>query len=155
MNDLITKRTRNGKGVFTKRNLIKGEKIIKFAGKIFRRNELPSPYDLVDDHYVQIGRNLYMGPSGKLDDFFNHSCNPNSGLRINNKIVWLIAIKNIKKGEEIFWDYSTTMNEDDWELNCKCKSKNCRKKIRDFKYLPKNIKIRYINLGIVPDYAIK
>jgi len=54
-----------------------------------------------------------MGPSGGVDDFFNHSCDPNAGLQIDGQKVWLVAIKNITQGEEITWDYSTTMDEDD------------------------------------------
>ena len=96
-----------------------------------------------------------MGPSGGLNDFLNHLCNPNSGLKIEGKRVTLIAIKNIKKGKEIKWDYSTTMDEDDWELDCKCGSKNCRKRIKDFKYLPKKLRQKYIKLRIVPEYILK
>lgn len=65
-----------------------------------------------------------------------------------------MAIKDIEKGEEITWDYSTTMDEDIWEMDCNCGSKKCRKRIRDFKYLPKEIKERYVKLGIVPDYNL-
>lgn len=104
---------------------------------------------------MQIGENLYMGPSGNIDDFFNHSCNPNSGLKINGKKVFLIAIEDIKKDDEITWDYSTTMDEDDWEMDCNCDSKNCRGRIRDFKYLPSDIQKRYLDLGIVPEYISK
>ena len=46
------------------------------------------------------------------------------------------------------------MNEDNWEMNCKCGSKNCRKIIKNFKYLPKKIQQKYIKLKIVPDYNL-
>jgi len=47
------------------------------------------------------------------------------------------------------------MDEDDWELDCICESKNCRKKISDFKHLPKAIQQKYIKLGIVPKYILE
>lgn len=144
-----------GKAVFAGRDFKKGEKIIEFKGRLFTYEQLPTPYDEVEDHYVQIDKNLYMGPSGNLDDFFNHSCNPNSGIKIIGKRVFLIAIKNVKKGEEIAFDYSTTMDEDDWELDCVCNNKNCRKKIRDFKYLPREVQQKYIKLEVVPKYILK
>lgn len=96
-----------------------------------------------------------MGPSGKLDDYVNHSCDPNSGLVINNINVILIAIRNIKKLEEITWDYSTTIDEDEWEMDCNCRSNICRGRIGDFKYLPEDIQRRYIKLGIVPNYILE
>ena len=143
-----------GSGVFARDRIIKGKKIIDFHGSIIKFEELPTPYKDVEDHYVQIGRYLYMGPSGGTDDFINHSCDPNSGLVINGEKVSLIAIRDIEIGEEIVLDYSTTMNEDDWEMNCDCESPNCRGKIRDFKYLPKQLQKKYARLDIVPDYNL-
>ncbi len=81
-NLLVLKESKSGKGVFANKNFKKGEKIIEFMGKLFREEELPAPYEKVEDHYLQIDKKLYMGPSGLLDDFFNHSCEPNSGLKI-------------------------------------------------------------------------
>lgn len=152
---LILKDTKNGRGVFASKDFKKGEIIFKFYGDFFTYDELPAPYSKVEDRYVQIGENLYLGPSGDVDDFFNHSCDPNSGLKINGKEVFLVAIKDIKKGDEICWDYSTTMDEDDWEMNCNCGSKSCRGRIRDFKYLPSDIQKKYLDLGIVPEYIQK
>jgi hypothetical protein len=108
----------------------------------------------VADHYVQIGPDRYLGPSGGADDYVNHSCDPNSGLKIRGTTVDLVAIRNIEPGEEITWDYSTTMDEDDWEMDCRCGAASCRKRIRDFKQLPVPVRERYIRLGIVPQYAI-
>ena len=155
MDTLILGQSKLGKAVFANKDFKKGEEIIEFNGKLFTYEQLPIPYDEVEDHYVQIDKNLYMGPSGGVDDFFNHSCNPNSGIKIKGKRVILIAIKDIEKREEITWDYSTTMDEDEWEMECICESKNCRKRIRDFKYLPKKIQQKYIKLGIVPKYILE
>jgi len=148
----LIKNTNSGKGIFANKKLKKGELIIEFKGRIMSYKELPSPYRDIDDHYVQIGKYLYMGPSGNFDDFINHSCEPNSGLKIQDTKVVLIALKGINIGDEITWDYSTTMDEDDWEMICKCQSKKCRKVIQDFKYLPKYIQDKYLNLQIVPSY---
>lgn len=154
--DVFVAETENGRGVFAGRNFEKGETVIKFEGKLFTEDELPEPYNEVEDHYMQIGKGLYLGPSGKVDDFFNHSCDPNSGVRIGGDNALLFAVREIKKGEEITWDYSTTIvGEDDWALDCNCGSKNCRKKISDFKYLPADVREKYIALGIVPDYVIE
>ncbi len=154
MDSLILKKTRNGKGVFANKNFKKYEQIIQFHGKLLTYEQFPAHYTKMEDYCVQIGKNLYMGPSGRIDDFINHSCNPNSGPKINGKNAFLMAIKNIKKREEITWDYSTTMDEDFWEIACNCRSKNCRKRIGDFKYLTKKLKQKYIKLGIVPRYLL-
>ena len=155
MSNLILKNSKNGKSVFANKEFLKGEKIIDFKGDIFTRNQLPLPYDSVKDRYMQIDLDLYMGPSEDFDDYFNHSCSPNSGVIFNQNKIFLIAIKKINKGEEITWDYSTTMNEDDWEMECNCENINCRKIIKDFKYLPKEKQKEYIKLNIVPKYVLE
>jgi hypothetical protein len=154
-NFFIVKDTQNGKGVFAGKNFDKGEIIFEFRGKFFTYKEIPSPYSEIEDHYVQIGEDLYMGPSGGIDDLFNHSCHPNTGLKISDKKVFMVVIEKINTGDEITWDYSTTIDEDDWEMDCNCKSENCRGRIRDFKYLPSDIQKKYLDLGIVPEYISK
>jgi SET domain-containing protein len=151
---IIIKKSKHGKGVFAARDIKKGEKIQEFTGNIIDYDDFPKDYDPENDHYVQVDKRKYMGPSGNADDIFNHSCDPNAGLRIN-KEVFLVAIKDIKKGDEITWDYSTTRDEDEWEMNCSCGSIICRKKVRDFKYLPREIQLRYKKLGIIPKWILK
>ena len=154
-NFLTVKEVTHGKGVFASKNFENGEKICDFHGPLLTFAELPTPYDSVADHYVQIGENLNLGPSGGVDDLINHSCSPNSGLKIKGANVALVAIKNIENGEEITWDYSTTIRGDEWVMRCECGSKNCRKIISDFKYLPLETQRKYIDLGIVPEYIKK
>ncbi|MCX6814076.1 MAG: SET domain-containing protein-lysine N-methyltransferase [Candidatus Aenigmarchaeota archaeon] len=84
---------------------------------------------------LQAGFNKYIDCT-KPCVYVNHSCNPNTGVKDDRE---LFAIKNIKADEQITFDYSTVMDEDDWEMDCKCGSRNCRKRIRDFKYLPKSL----------------
>ncbi len=155
MNTLRLGQGKNGKAVFARKNFQQGECILVFKGKYFKKEQLPKPYETVADHYVQIGKNRYMGPSGGFDDFVNHSCNPNAGLRFQGKNIFLVAIKKIHREEEITWDYTTTIDEDEWEMECSCGRKNCRKRIHDFKYLPKKIQERYVRLNIVPQYILE
>jgi hypothetical protein len=155
MNNLILGQSKLGKAVFANKNFKKDEEIIEFRGKLLKRRNLPKLVKPEDDRYIQVGKDEYLGPSKSYDDFFNHSCNPNSGIKIIKRKVVLITIKNIKRGKEITWDYSTTMDEDEWEMDCLCNEKNCRKRIKDFKYLPKKIKQKYIKLKIVPKYVLE
>ena len=91
--------------------------------------------------------------------YFNHSCNPNSGLRWKNE---LIAIKKIMPGEEINFDYSSVSWDDRltedygaWTMKCECKEKNCRKVIGNFPTIPKSQKRKYIRLGVVPIFILE
>ena len=151
---IILQKSRHGKAVFANKDFNKGDSIIEFRGKIYRRKDRSKGLHSKINHYLQIGKDLYLGPSKRIDDYINHSCNPNCGIKISDRI-GLFAIKQIRKGAEITFDYSTTMDEDYWEMDCSCGSRNCRKRIRDFKYLPKKLQRKYIEMRIVPEYIIE
>ena len=55
---------------------------------------------------------------------------------------------------EIVFDYSTTMLERHWELDCGCKSQHCRLRIRDFDLIPATLQRHYLSLGIVQSFIV-
>lgn len=117
---------RKGRGVFTCGPIAAGQRILGFQGRVLRG------CDLSDDLLaMQIGPDLWLCSDGSLlDDCVNHSCDPNSGFG-NGEII-LYALRDIAAGEEITWDYSTSINEPGWTLECRCESPNCRKIVRSW-----------------------
>lgn len=152
LNNFAVGQTHLGISVFAARSFKKNDVITQFTGKLFTKAQLPDSYEGEEDRYVQVGIDTYMGPSGKIDDLINHSCDPNAGLKFTNSGILLVAIKNIKEGDEITWDYSTTLHEDSWKMRCNCKKKNCRKIISEFALLPEKVQKRYRALGVIPQY---
>jgi len=144
-----------GKGCFATKDINKEEVIKRLSGEVVSRTEINKRIlkgiERIDDP-LQIGDDLFID----LDEpsyFFNHSCNPNAGIRRKSE---LFAIKGISKGEEITFDYSTTVGKDiDWIMNCHCQSKNCRKKIGNILTIPKRQLERYDKLGAIPDFIKK
>lgn len=145
----------HGKGVFAVNKINAGELILQFNGPVILADKLPFPYCAENDYYLQIGPEIFLGPSDDLDDFVNHSCDPNCGVIISSRTTSLIAITPISPGSEITFDYSTTMDNFWWEMDCACGSENCRQKIKNFVDLDAEIKERYVQLGIVPDYILQ
>jgi uncharacterized protein len=148
-----------GNGVFATSLIKKGERICFMNGEeidlkeMLRRvdndeEEGSDPLGIDDEKYIDM-EELYRS--------INHSCSPNAFLRGNNE---LVALKDIEEGEEIFYDYSTTMNdnipEDElWTMKCKCGNKNCRKKIDQFKRLPIEIQKYYVDNKLAPDFILR
>lgn len=58
----------------------------------------------------------------------NHSCEPNCANYFKNNAWTFVALRDIKAGEEITWDYQTYECEfsNNAELLCKCGSKKCK-----------------------------
>lgn len=143
-----------GKGVTVTRNFKVGETVLEFRGKIVTKQTMMEKSDPDNDHYLQITRDLYLGPTRTADSYVNHSCDPNLGIRIKDGRVLAVAVKDIPEGSLLTFDYSTTMAEDFWEMDCLCGSPNCRGRIRDFKYLPEDAQRRYLDLDVVPGFVI-
>jgi hypothetical protein len=139
-----------GRGVFAIAPISRGSEILKYIGPLLCHAQT-TPETLA----LQIAPDLYLGESGRADDFVNHCCDPNAGLFINGTDVRLNAIREIAAGEQVTFDYSTTMDEDDFEFNCLCGSPLCRRRIRDFKHLSVALRQHYADLAIVPDYNLK
>jgi hypothetical protein len=141
---------RFGKGVFARSIIYEDEEILRFSGPLIDLQEAMAKGARQCDP-LQIGSGLYVdiGPPGVL---VNHSCAPNAGIRHN---VRLFALTDIPAGAEIFYDYSTTMNEDHWSLECLCGSALCRGNVGDFKDLPVRTRRRYLRLGIVQTYLAR
>ncbi|MBS3075537.1 SET domain-containing protein [Candidatus Pacearchaeota archaeon] len=160
----IRKSSVSGKGVFTKRPIKKGERICFMKGKICTINQMSALVDCdleEGSDPLGIDDELYMDLD-ELHRSINHCCNPNSFLRGKNE---LIALRDIEKGEEIFYDYSTTMNDNKekieklggelWTMECKCNSENCRGIVSQFKDLPKNLQNYYLKNKFVPNFILK
>jgi len=144
-----------GKAVYAAIPFAAGSPIVEFKGPRIHKSRLPRRLSGTTDRYVQIGPEHYMGASGDVDDLINHSCDPNAGLHFTEDGIFLHAIRDIAPGEEITWDYSTTLYESGWHMTCECRSANCRGEVRDFADLARDTRDRYRLLGMVPPYLLR
>jgi uncharacterized protein len=118
------------RGCFASRDIKKGEDIGDYTGEIIDEKEASRRYDDAPKFYLfDIGGGRYI--DGATDDnpmkYINHSCDPNCESDQDGDRVFVYAIKNIKKGEEITYDYNLVVEPDDEDpYTCNCGSKNCR-----------------------------
>lgn len=139
-----------GRGLFAARAFAAGDHILDFHG---RQVDASDPINHSDQqgNLLQIGPQRYLVPEPPAL-FANHSCEPNAGLR---HTVSLFALCPIQPDEEIRFDYSTTMDEDNWTMVCRCGAPTCRGVIRDFKYLPPDLQAHYLTLDIVQPFIAR
>jgi len=145
---LEIKNTNTGKGVFAMVQLPANLPILEFGGDFFTKNTLKHGPEL----FLQVGPDLYLGPSGQVDDYVNHSCEPNCSLIIVGNRAILYSLYVIPEGREITFDYSTSSTDklSDWAMPCKCGKVNCRKVISGYQYLDNNIKKMYFDKDMLP-----
>jgi hypothetical protein len=139
-----------GLGVFANRDIVPGEVILTIDGPLinFAETKRRGPRECMA---IQVGYNNYLDtqPPGV---FANHSCDPNSGILQNRN---LVALRRIPKGLEVRYDYSTTMEEESFTMDCRCGSPICRKIIRDFSTLPLELQTKYTSLGVVMSFILR
>ena len=139
-NIVIKKSKKEGKGVFVLRDFKRGDTILKiYDTKIVSKKDVPNLPKEDQNHTSYIGGGKYIVMKSP-EKYINHSCNPNVYIK-NMKV---IAMKNIKKREEITFDYSIN-GIDSWKMKCNCGSKDCRKIIvGDFRKLNKKTQKKYL-----------
>lgn len=147
-----------GKGSFAGEDIAKGEVIKTLTGEIISLSEckrrVAAGEESIDDP-LQIDEEIFLDVD-ELSKTFNHSCDPNAGLRKTSE---LFALRDIKRGEEITFDYSTTVGPNItasmWAMVCHCNSENCRKEIGNILTLPPKTLEKYRNSGALQDYIIR
>jgi SET domain-containing protein len=113
-----------GLGVFTRTKIARGRLVLALGGRVLPTGQLTD--DLLA---LQIDDDLWLCSDGSLlDDRVNHSCDPNTGFVTGEPV--LFAIRDIEAGEEISWDYSTSLSWPGWNLDCACGAANCRGIVR-------------------------
>ncbi len=123
---IVKETEKYGKAVFAKEDLNKGEIIASFDGLIYeaeKSSDLPNDLPLqIQDHVIQFEEHKWRDSNG-IARSVAHSCQPNCGIQ---DLFNIVAMRDIKKGEELGWDYEMSENSD-WEMECLCGSENCRK----------------------------
>ncbi len=152
-----------GVGVFALQVIAKGTVVHRMAGEVATLDEIilrvqagaeaaADPFQIGDDLFIDLE---------ETSRSFNHSCNPNVHVRGNNE---LVALRPIAAGEEITYDYSTTMKYDAekiraaghelWTCTCACGAANCRGIIHEFKTLPQDQQDYYVMNRYLPDFML-
>ncbi len=137
----------NGSGLFATQDIKKDVRISYIAGK--QAIKLPKTVEeaLSIPNWFGLSRMFWIDPEGTPFQYLNHSCEPNAAI-VGRKT--LVAMRNIKKGEEITIDYSMTDADPIWFMDCDCKSKVCRKKITSIHSVP--TKIFEQHMPYIPKY---
>ena len=139
-----------GIGVFATARLRRGQRILAFSGPKITFQEAVAKGDF-ECYPLQVSARRYIDLTAP-GSCVNHSCEPNSGIR-NGRL--LVAVRNIESGEEIRYDYSTTMDENYFTMRCKCKAPTCRGVVTDFALLPRSRKEFYLERRLVMPFIAK
>jgi hypothetical protein len=78
--------------------------------------------------------------------FINHRCDPNTYIRTIAGDRYVVALREIRPGDEITYDYCVN-GDGDTEWDCACGSPACRRRLLSgFFHLPVEVQSRYLAL---------
>ena len=118
------------KGLYASRNISKGTKIIEYKGKIItiKQSEENPKFDNGKAIYLfNLNKKYDLDGDFKFNTarLINHSCDPNCEVAGSGLKVWVYAIKDIRKDEELSYDYGFSYDKDYKQFPCRCKSVKC------------------------------
>lgn len=127
-----------GLGAFALRPIRKGTRIIEYVGERISQAEADRRYDDTQfDHprvllfNVDDETAIDAAVNGNEARFINHSCDPNCSAVTQRGRIYIWAIKNIRRGDELTYDYNLTREgiadeEVHGRYACHCGAPTCR-----------------------------
>ena len=128
----------HGRGVFALRRIRKGTRIIEYLGERISHKEADARYEdksVHDNHtflfIVDRGVVIDAGVHGNDARFINHSCDPNCESVIDDRRVFIEALRTIQPGDELNYDYQIGRDRSDPPnvdeiFACRCGAASCR-----------------------------
>ena len=126
----IKKSNIDNKGLYAAKNIKSGKLVIYYKGKLITKQETSTNPKFDNDKAIylfNLNSRYDLDGDFKYNDarLINHSCNPNCEVEGKGLKLWITAIRDIKKGEELSYDYGFGYDEDYKQFVCKCGAKNC------------------------------
>lgn len=128
----------HGKGVFALVPIRKDELVVEYVGEVITWPEAlrRHPHDPSQpDHtfYFHLSDELVIdgNVNGNASKWINHSCDPNIEADDESGQVYLLALRDIAPGEELFFDYGLVIEERytpalKKRFECRCGARKCR-----------------------------
>ncbi|MDQ6622612.1 MAG: SET domain-containing protein-lysine N-methyltransferase [Verrucomicrobiota bacterium] len=128
----------HGKGVYATETIRKGARIIEYAGAHLpwsKAMDLPPhrPDEPFHTFYFSLdnGDVIDAGQGGNESRWINHSCDPNCETNEEDDRIFVYALRTIRPGEELFYDYKIIPAEKrtkklEKDFACHCGSAKCR-----------------------------
>ncbi len=147
---IVRKSKIHGTGVFASTDIPAVTRVIEYVGEKITKAEADRRYDIAWKK-SQYGTNengvVYIFTLNKRYDidgevwwntakYINHSCDPNCDTDIIGGHIWIIAMRDIKKGEEISYNYGYDFESYE-DHPCRCGSPRCIGYILAEEYWPR------------------
>ncbi len=128
----------HGKGVFALKAIARGETILEYTGEIITwpQAQRRHPHDPADPNHtfyfhVDDKRVIDAAVGGNAARWINHACKPNCEADEEDGRIYIKALRALRPGEELFYDYGLIIDERytpalKKQFACRCGARRCR-----------------------------
>lgn len=144
-----------GQGLFAARRFRTGDVVLKVDGRVVDYELLWKLGGTFMDNCYRFGPETYLDPGDSVGRYVDHSCDPNVAVHKWRNQLFLVAVRPISTGDELTFDYSTILGDDDvWTMRCRCRTEKCRRVVRRFTALPTGVLVDYLSRDMLPGYIL-
>ena len=113
----------SGQGLFASQNIKKGTKIIEYTGEKITKPESNKRLARGNNYIFELNDrwDIDGSPLDNIARYINHSCDPNCEVEKTTRSIWIVALRNIKVGEELSYNYGFEAKK----YRCTCGASNC------------------------------
>lgn len=135
-----------GKGLVAKELIKKNEIVSISGGRIMKIEDWQALREEkgYEDYAFQIEKDFVISPLNPAkpgaDWYMNHCCEPNVGIKGQ---ITFVALRDIKAGEELTYDYCMSETNPDYSIKLKCNEKICRGKLTGNDWKDNKIQHKY------------
>jgi uncharacterized protein len=117
----------HGAGVYTTAPIEKGSRVLEYTGPRLSARECEGMYADTEVTYLfaMDDENVIIDGFG-MAAFVNHACDPNCETDQIDDRIWIIALRDIQRGEELTYDYNLFDGDPGEYAPCYCGLKGCR-----------------------------
>jgi SET domain-containing protein len=128
----------HGKGVFALQPIAKGDTVIDYKGEVvtWPQAQKRHPHNPDDPNHtfffhVDDKRVIDAAVGGNAARWINHACTPNCEADEVDGRIFIKALRTLKPGEELFYDYGLIIDERytpslKKQFECRCGTRRCR-----------------------------
>ena len=127
----------HGNGVFARRKIHAGDRIEEYTGEritaeesAIRAEKSGGPVNHTFFFSLNDGQVIDGGSGGNDSRFINHACEPNCEAEEDQGRVYIFALQDIERGEELYYNYALEYEERHTakvkkQFECRCGMPNC------------------------------
>jgi len=116
----------HGMGGFARVDIAAGERVIEYVGRIITKAESLRACERNNEYIFALDEERDLDGSVEWNParFLNHSCAPDCEAVLAGGRIWIVALRDIRAGEEITFNYGYDL-EDYRRHPCRCGAPDC------------------------------